>query len=74
MEKETERACHFKRGMVKATGTIVQPKRLRNYKSALDLVWKGILMTSEYSFSEVMRTEAKMQWFKEGNKRLKNKT
>lgn len=40
------------------------PKRLRTYKSALDLVRQGSLMTSEYIFSEVTRTEAKMQWFK----------
>ena len=40
---------------------VVLPEGLRIYKSALDLVRKGSLMTSEYSFSEVTRTEAKMQ-------------
>lgn len=63
MQKETGRASLSRRAWSSVKGSCVA-KRLRTYKSALDLVRQGSLMTSEYSFSEVTSSEAKMQWFK----------
>lgn len=57
----------------KAPRVTVLPKRLRTYKSALDLVRKGPLMTSENRYSKVTRIEAKMQWFKKGDRWLRSK-
>ena len=57
----------------KAPRATVLPKRLRTYKSAMDLVRKGPLMTSENRHSKVTRTEAKIQWFKKGDRWLRSK-
>lgn len=48
----------------------VLPKRLRTSQSALNLVRYGPLIPSENRCSKVTRKEAKMQWFKKGDKRL----
>lgn len=71
--KKQEQLVISRRKWSKVSRAVMLPKRLRTYKSALDSVRKGSVMTSEYSVSRVIRTEAKMQRFKEADRWLRNK-